>query len=338
VGAVRSKDAKSRLADRIGTVSSDRPEEMRSQVLEAMLAHIPSDMGLFVNCGIDSQGKKYYMGPAVEGPDRELVTWVGTFGRGPALEAPWLPPHTDPAIIDNFVRVSAFYPSHRLRDYEVNATVFEPMEIGDQLRAIIYDGDRLVGNVGLARRGSQERFRKEEEQSLQRCLPQIKAVLATADTLEAQLYGEGVLGLLDARGNIEYATSAFARWLTEDRRLYLRRRLGMIDLGTTTCGTETFLGTEVRIVRMEGASGSRYFVTVERVRSLRLTARVWLSDRQIAVAEYAAAGATVDEIARALGISSHTVKTHLKTVYERLGVASRVELAEVLSQSPFQST
>jgi DNA-binding CsgD family transcriptional regulator len=89
---------------------------------------------------------------------------------------------------------------------------------------------------------------------------------------------------------------------------------------------------------MEGASGSRYFVTVERVRSLRLTARVWLSDRQIAVAEYAAAGATVDEIARALGISSHTVKTHLKTVYERLGVASRVELAEVLSQSPFQST
>jgi Holliday junction resolvase-like predicted endonuclease len=178
----------------------------------------------------------------------------------------------------------------------VVTTVFEPMEVGDHLRAIIYDGDHLVGYVGLARRGSQERFRKEEEQSLQQCLPQIKAVLATADTLESQLYGEGVFGLLDARGNIEYATSALVRWLTDDRRLYLQRRLGMIDLGTMTCGAETFQDTEVRIVRMEGASGSRYFVTVERVRSLRLTARMWLSDRQIA----AAAGATVDEIARAL--------------------------------------
>jgi DNA-binding CsgD family transcriptional regulator len=33
-----------------------------------------------------------------------------------------------------------------------------------------------------------------------------------------------------------------------------------------------------------------------------------------------------------LGVSVNTVRTHLKAVYRRLGVASRVELAQALSQ------
>ena len=36
-------------------------------------------------------------------------------------------------------------------------------------------------------------------------------------------------------------------------------------------------------------------------------------------AEYAAAGATSKEIGDALGLSHHTVKTHLRNVYDRLG-------------------
>ena len=52
--------------------------------------------------------------------------------------------------------------------------------------------------------------------------------------------------------------------------------------------------------------------------------------RQRQVAEFAANSATLEEIAEALGIAHGTVKTHLAKVYRRLGVADRVELADVL--------
>lgn len=52
-----------------------------------------------------------------------------------------------------------------------------------------------------------------------------------------------------------------------------------------------------------------------------------LSPRQRAVARRAARGESLPAIARALGISAEVAKTHLKAVYERLGVRSRVELA-----------
>ena len=41
-------------------------------------------------------------------------------------------------------------------------------------------------------------------------------------------------------------------------------------------------------------------------------------------------GATVPEIARHLSVAESTVKEHLRAIYERLGVASRVELASRL--------
>lgn len=56
-----------------------------------------------------------------------------------------------------------------------------------------------------------------------------------------------------------------------------------------------------------------------------------LSPRQREVAQYAVTGATAVEIAKALHISSHTVRQHLKEVYRRLGVENRVQLSRVAS-------
>lgn len=59
-----------------------------------------------------------------------------------------------------------------------------------------------------------------------------------------------------------------------------------------------------------------------------------LTTRQREVGDYAAGGATVNEIARHLDISLHTVRSHLKAVYKQLGVCNRVELARALSLMP----
>lgn len=50
--------------------------------------------------------------------------------------------------------------------------------------------------------------------------------------------------------------------------------------------------------------------------------------------EFAAVGATVDEITRHQGKSLETVRSHLKAAYRALGVANRVELATALAEAP----
>jgi len=56
-----------------------------------------------------------------------------------------------------------------------------------------------------------------------------------------------------------------------------------------------------------------------------------LSPAQREVAEYAAVGATIDEIARSLDAGRETVRSHMKEIYRRLNVANRVELVRALS-------
>jgi DNA-binding CsgD family transcriptional regulator len=52
-----------------------------------------------------------------------------------------------------------------------------------------------------------------------------------------------------------------------------------------------------------------------------------LTPRQREVAELLAHGATSPEAARHLGLGVETVRTHVKAIYDRLGIASRAELA-----------
>ncbi len=68
-----------------------------------------------------------------------------------------------------------------------------------------------------------------------------------------------------------------------------------------------------------------------------------LSKRELEVASAYASGDSYKEIARALGLSPTTVHTHLRTVYTKLGVTSKIELARSLEgnavsdQTPDQS-
>ncbi|WP_305784509.1 helix-turn-helix domain-containing protein [Symbioplanes lichenis] len=55
-----------------------------------------------------------------------------------------------------------------------------------------------------------------------------------------------------------------------------------------------------------------------------------LTDREQAVARLAAQALTNQQIARRLGITTHTVNFHLRQVYAKLGIDSRVSLARHL--------
>lgn len=57
-----------------------------------------------------------------------------------------------------------------------------------------------------------------------------------------------------------------------------------------------------------------------------------LTPKQVEVCKNVIAGLSNAEIAREMGISEHTVKTHLKLVFERLSVESRTELVAKILQ------
>jgi DNA-binding CsgD family transcriptional regulator len=57
-----------------------------------------------------------------------------------------------------------------------------------------------------------------------------------------------------------------------------------------------------------------------------------LTQREREVALLVADGLRSREVAERLGIASQTVKSHLKTIFDKLGVRNRVELARRLSQ------
>lgn len=62
-----------------------------------------------------------------------------------------------------------------------------------------------------------------------------------------------------------------------------------------------------------------------------------LSNRELEVANAYASGQSYKEIARNLSFSPTTVRTHLRSVYTKLGVTSKVALAQYLNDDPQMS-
>lgn len=85
----------------------------------------------------------------------------------------------------------------------------------------------------------------------------------------------------------------------------------------------------VRCVALQGEAPA-ILVTVVPPRPELVEALEFLTPKQREVAEYAAAGATVAEIARATGRHPETVRSHIKNIYERLSICTRLELSWLL--------
>lgn len=79
-------------------------------------------------------------------------------------------------------------------------------------------------------------------------------------------------------------------------------------------------------------NGRRYFPTAIKAALASRAARSELSDREREVLEAIVRGRSNKEIAAALGISENTVKVHTTRVFEKLGVADRLEAVTVAIQ------
>jgi len=122
-------------------------------------------------------------------------------------------------------------------------------------------------------------------------------------------------------GHIERASADGLAWLTTSDN---REALAALAPGTPSSALPH---EHVPLFAPDSPDAPDRYIII--LRPADVTAHL-LTPRLREVAEYAIVGATCREIATHLGIREATVRDYMKVIYRRLGIASRVELANLL--------
>jgi DNA-binding CsgD family transcriptional regulator len=149
------------------------------------------------------------------------------------------------------------------------------------------------------------------------------SVVAFTDVVPLELAESMVYELHGAGTPIELVSHLLVAPLCGSGRVIGTLRLLSVDAvsaATRTIAQVVSTHTAVRLAEL-GFHGPDHAIAVSR-----------LTPRQRDVAHLVSRGLTSGEIAGTLEISTNTVKKHLKTIFDALGVASRAELAGVASR------
>jgi DNA-binding CsgD family transcriptional regulator len=210
------------------------------------------------------------------------------------------------------------------RDPLVNA-VYAPLGIYDDIRVLAYEGERFVGWLGAVRRGKGKPFDQNDAHALAGLVSPIVRALGLASRLE-QADGAARVLITDARGHLQHASADAERWLTASRRAAVTDLVVRFDQRGEPASA-IIEGTRADVVRLGGSAGVAYLTSLRALPSLHDRGIETLTKAQREIAVLAASGATANEIARASARSAATVRVHLKSIYQRLEIGTRAELA-----------
>ncbi len=251
---------------------------------------------------------------------------------------PWL--HGDPRVADHtwdrrFVLLRSMVHPDKLWPTRLYRRCYEPIGLHDQLRLVVYHEGCFVGWMGALRVRGEPPFTRAD---LRRVRPladaMADAMIAAERTERADTPEEGSDLVLCPDGTIEFASEDGCGLLGRPgARDELRAWVRGVDAAEPG-GASVIRGHRARWTRLHGAGGVHYLVNLEPIATLRLHPTFALSRTQREIATLAAEGATVPEIAGQRDMAESTVRAHVRQVYERLGVSTRVDLARALSDMP----
>lgn len=202
---------------------------------------------------------------------------------------------------------------------------------------VLHDG-HLIGAIAAVRLHGEDGFGRLETAAARTLEPGIARWLGEAwrrRRARGRPAGARSYLIFDGTGRLCSVSRGASEWLREGD---VRGQLG--DMARRVLAGEAIAPAFVRraAVRFEvldsDRADGRVLVVLEEGGAHRLGPREKLTDAQRRVADLAVAGATVKEIAAGLERSPETVRDHLKAIYERLGIGSRVELGRVLDPPP----
>lgn len=261
----------------------------------------------------------------VDGPKalQRLRAWEGELTRDlpPALR----PDQTSP-VLRNRMRAWLAHDQREVGESRLFRKVLAPAGFSDQARAVAFREGRHLGYVSAVfledRRVERKRLGilAEIEPAVLDALEGVAAV-HTRVCMPERL-------LLSAGGELELHDRGLPAGPCGERfRAWLAARARELEARSATF---YFEGFRFGFTRMEGQRAPAWCVDVDRLHAAELDEVEELTARQQSVAELAAEGFTNVEIGARLGLSPNTVKSHVKRVYETLGVSNRAELARRL--------
>ncbi|HKO29209.1 MAG TPA: helix-turn-helix transcriptional regulator [Solirubrobacteraceae bacterium] len=226
-------------------------------------------------------------------------------------------------------------------------------DLEDELRATLHAGGRSWGNLQLNRCTGGAPFSEADRAFLRAAAPLAGAALRRA-LLEEPAHtdptrGPGVV-ILDEGGTVISATAEADAWLEELADGWRRYHVNINihpELLMLSLATLTEADARTRRVRLRTANGTwlvahasplagagQVALVLEPAKASEIAPIVveayGLTSREVEVTRLIARGLSTDEIASTLFLSRHTIRDHLKAIFEKVGVSSRGELTSKL--------
>ncbi len=226
-------------------------------------------------------------------------------------------------------------------------------DLEDELRATLHAGGRSWGNLQLNRYTGGRAFSEADRTFLRAAAPLAGAALRRA-LLEEPAHtdpgsGPGVV-ILDASGIVISSTAEADAWLEEladawrkyPTNINIHPELLMLSLSTLS--EPDAVTRRVRLRTLNGtwlvahasplAGSGQVALVLEPAKASEIAPIVveayGLTAREVEVTRLIARGLSTDEIASSLFLSRHTIRDHLKAIFEKVGVSSRGELTSKL--------
>lgn len=327
------------------TDEADQPEQLRRRALDLLLEVIDADVGLFTQVYV-AEGQPRYGDLLACGPAGTQAQALAGLDGSPAFQGgvttpaaraePWRRGYWDVRMPrrrqrNTFRTLDDDTDRRALMDAPIWGQFYERFAIGDQLRALFYSGAELVGWFAALRLGKDGRFSDAEKAAVNARSDDFQALLTAAHARRDGLDGDRALyAVTAADGRPLHLTPGLEGWMDADGRRHVRRLVRQLDGDAERDSLRAFhSGVELQVVRMTGGPQTRYLVVVSQADVYELSPLHELTPTQRQVVECAVAGATNTEIAREMDISPSTVSTHMRNLYDRLGVASRIELVQL---------
>ncbi|HEX8120768.1 MAG TPA: helix-turn-helix transcriptional regulator [Solirubrobacteraceae bacterium] len=224
--------------------------------------------------------------------------------------------------------------------------VLAPQGFVSEVRATFTAGDSMWGVAQIDRLGDAPRFSDLEKAWLAQAAPMLARGLRRAmvahEPVAPSARGPGVL-LLDPACNVVSATSEAAAWLDDIDGVPTGLPLPLEASAYASRVRGTPAGAPVPSGRVRTRNGvwlllhgsllegtDQLAVVIEPAKAADVAPLIveayGLSQREVDVTKLIARGLGTSEIAATLFLSPHTVRDHVKSVFEKAGVSSRGEL------------
>ena len=321
------------ISRRLRTLEDGLPADIRRELSQILLELGDGDCAVFFTVVPDPEVGFRYASVVVVGDEQCREVLGELDGRPFDADRSWRPDAPPPLEVGRFTSLRRTRSPAILEQTESYLRYYVPLGVQDHARMLVYRGPELVGWVGVLRLGDRPRYGDDELRKLNAVAGEVTSALIACDARERlDERDRPATVLLRADGSVEYATEVARSWLDVYGTRPLRRAVAELD-GDHPVSPLAVGIHRVRLVPMEASHGDdlRYLATIERAPTVSATPWARLPSRQRQVAQYAAAGATTPEIARALGVSPETVRSQLKSIYRALGIGSRAELATLVT-------